>query len=454
MNARQVAWRVLRLVNTEGAYANIVTPREMRHARLSRPDAGFATELIYGTLRLRGRHDAVIFTASGRGPHEIDEDVLDVLRLGTHQALELATPAHAVVNESVALAASVGLGRAKGLVNAVMRRVTERTRDEWLEAIVRDCTSSTQRLSILYSHPEWIVQELRWALVADARSDDLEALLRVNNEAAEVSLADLRRLQNPDIPPLPDMIPDERTPVSARFTGGDPSSVVRASGGLVRVQDVGSQVAALVLANAQLGREGPDDRWLDLCAGPGGKTALLAALAQSRGADVLANEPSPHRAALVRTAVMPFTNVTVVEHDGRHVPKHVRGPYSRVIVDAPCSGLGALRRRPESRWRKTPEDLRGLQDLQLELLNAASDVVAPGGIVAYVTCSPSLVETRDIVSVVMSRHSDVALVPVAPVVRVVAPGLAPVNDQNGSVQLWPHIHGTDAMFLSLFRRSR
>lgn len=451
MNARVVAWRVLRLVNEDGAYANLVAPREIRKARLSRSDAGFATELIYGSLRLRGRYDAIIQVAARRALGNIDEPILDVLRLGAHQALELATPPHAAVNESVGLARSVGLSRASGLVNAVMRRITERSLGEWIESVGLDAKSEAERLSVVQSHPRWIVDELQRALAADGRPDDLETLLVVNNQPASVSLVDLRRLREDRPPALPDTVPDGRTPLSATFTGGDPSVVVTSTDGLVRVQDVGSQIAALMVAEAPLIAGTPDTAWLDVCAGPGGKTALLAALAAARGAVVWANEPTPHRADLVRAAIGHATNVTVTAEDGRQLA-NARQRFSRVLVDAPCSGLGALRRRPESRWRKSAQDLPGLEALQRELLSAACDYVAPGGILAYVTCTPTLGETRDIVQRVMDGRSEFTQVAVAPIIREVAPGVVDVSDRRLSVQLWPHIHGTDAMFLSLFRR--
>jgi 16S rRNA (cytosine967-C5)-methyltransferase len=191
------------------------------------------------------------------------------------------------------------------------------------------------------------------------------------------------------------------------------------------VQDEGSQVVALRLAEAVL--DGPDAAWLDLCAGPGGKAALLGALAAQRGATLVANEVQAHRAELVRAAVAPLPNVTVTIEDGRAGP-WASGSFDRVLVDAPCTGLGALRRRPESRWRRTPADVDALRPLQQALLTRALELVRPGGVVAYATCSPHVAETRGI--------------------------LASVGVQPESVmQLWPHCDGTDAMFCAIVRRA-
>jgi 16S rRNA (cytosine967-C5)-methyltransferase len=194
------------------------------------------------------------------------------------------------------------------------------------------------------------------------------------------------------------------------------------------VQDEGSQVVALALADAPLDRT--DERWLDLCAGPGGKAALLGALAAQRGAEVTAVEIAPHRATLVEQAVRGLP-VTVQVDDGREIEET---GFDRVLVDAPCTGLGALRRRPESRWRRQPSDLPPLTRLQRELLAAAFRAVRPGGLVAYVTCSPHVVETRVTVDEAIRRSPQ---------------KLERIEER----QLWPHRHGTDAMYLALLRRT-
>jgi len=218
------------------------------------------------------------------------------------------------------------------------------------------------------------------------------------------------------------------------------------------VQDEGSQLVALALASAPHGRERADgERWLDLCAGPGGKAALLGALAAERGARVTAVEVAPHRAKLVEQAVAGLP-VDVVCTDGRTVGEHESlpaGGFDRVLVDAPCTGLGALRRRPEARWRRAPGDLPPLTRLQRELLGAALRAVVPGGFVVYATCSPHLVETRVTVDEAMRRsESTVEQLDARQVLPEGMPGLGP----GPAVQLWPHRHGTDAMYLALLRR--
>jgi 16S rRNA (cytosine967-C5)-methyltransferase len=210
------------------------------------------------------------------------------------------------------------------------------------------------------------------------------------------------------------------------------------------VQDEGSQLVAVALAAAQL--EGRDERWLDLCAGPGGKAALLASLAEERGARLVANEVQPHRADLVRRALSGAEGVEeVTAYDGRRPPWEA-GWFDRVLVDAPCSGLGALRRRPEARWRRQHSDLADLVPLQRDLLASALDLVRPGGVVLYATCSPVIAETAEVVDhVLASRAAELE-----PVALTVPDATGPMP---GTIQLWPHRHATDAMFMAQLRRS-
>jgi 16S rRNA (cytosine967-C5)-methyltransferase len=240
------------------------------------------------------------------------------------------------------------------------------------------------------------------------------------------------------------------------MAGGDPGDVPAVRDGLAGVQDEGSQLVTLAFAAAPV--EGKDERWLDLCAGPGGKAALLGALAAQRGARLVANEVQPHRTRLVEQAlraVPPAAVEAVRTGDGRQVGEQEPGAYDRVLLDAPCTGLGALRRRPESRWRRTPADLATLSGLQRELLASAIAAVRPGGVVAYVTCSPHLAETQlvvlDAVRAAARAGTSVEVVDATPVMGQVAPSWEPVAGRT-DVQLWPHVHGTDAMHLTLLRR--
>ncbi|KLN33349.1 methyltransferase [Cellulosimicrobium funkei] len=459
--ARAVAFDVLRQVDGSDAYANLVLPPLLRERGIRGRDAGFATELAYGTLRLRGRYDAVLALCLDRPLDRLDAPVLDVLRLGAHQLLGMRVPQHAAVSETVGLARErTGAGSAQ-LVNAVLRRVARTPLDDWLTTIADDAPDDLAALAATQSHPVWIARALRDALAGNGRPvAELDALLAADNDAPRVTLVARPGLADPD--ELADgddrVTPSRWAPTALRLEGGDPAAFGAVRDGRAGVQDEGSQLVALALAAAPLA--GTDDaRWLDLCAGPGGKAALLAALAAERGARLVANEVQPHRARLVEKALaaVPAAAVEAVcTGDGRAVGQDEPGAYDRVLLDAPCTGLGALRRRPESRWRRTPADLATLTGLQRELLDSALDAVRPGGVVGYVTCSPHLAETQVVVADVLRRRDDVELLDAPAVVRdVVRPEARDAIElgDRQDVQLWPHVHGTDAMHLTLLRRT-
>ncbi len=454
--ARRAAFDVLREVAASDAYANLVLPPLLRSRGVRGRDAAFATELAYGTLRLQGRYDAVLALAADRPVTAIDAPLLDVLRLGVHQVLGMRVPPHAAVSETVALARStVGAGPAQ-MVNAVLRRVAADPLETWL-ARIEDAAGEdpSARISLRESHPTWVVRALRQALVADGRDvEELGALLEADNTAPAVTLVARPGLVGRD--DLLSQVPGGRagrwTPTAVVVSGGDPGALEAVREARAGVQDEGSQLVALALLEVPV--DGPDTRWLDLAAGPGGKSALLGAAAVRRGAHLVATELQPHRARLVERSVaaLPPGAVEVRCADGRDVGAAEPGGYDRVLLDAPCTGLGALRRRPEARWRRTPADLPTLTQLQGQLLVSALDAVRPGGVVAYVTCSPHVAETRAVVADVMRRRPDVTQLDARDAVRAVAGAGIPLGD-GPAVQLWPHVHGTDAMHLALLRRS-
>lgn len=421
-----MAFAVLRRVEVDGAYANLELAKQLKRARLSAQDAAFATELVSGTLRLRGTYDAIL-TKLVKG--EVQPEVREALRMGTHQLLSMRVPNHAAVATTVDLVKKE-IGRAPtGLVNAVLRKVGQRSLAQWTQPM-----SLAQRKS----HPDWVVTELGRAL---GRPDELEALLDTNNSRPKVHL-----VARPGLATVAELgaEPAPLSAVGAILEGGDPSRIPAVAEGRAGVQDIGSQLVTLLMSAPEVEA---DDHWLDLCAGPGGKSALLAAIADQRQLGFVANEVSEHRARLVRQNLK-LTSGQVIVGDGRQRAWR-EGTFSRVLVDAPCSGLGALRRRPEARWRRTPEDLADLVELQRTLLRAAVESVSPGGVVCYATCSPVLAETTEIVGWALEelpiRLEDATAL------------LAQVPDAEsehlpGTVQLWPHRHGTDAMFMALLRR--
>lgn len=466
--ARRAAFDVLRAVADSDAYANLVLPPLLAQRHLSRRDAAFATELAYGTLRLRGYYDAVITQSSSRPLAQIDPRVLDALRLGAHQVLRMRVPTHAAVAETVDLVRATANPGAAGFANAIMRSIARDDAAEWDRRLTEQATSPTEALAIRTAHPEWIVRAMRESLALDLaeqhRSGDLsaevEALLAADNLAPAVTLVARPGLVSQPERDHKNLRPFPGVPTALTLTGGSPEAIPAIRQGRMGVQDAGSQLVALALA--AVGIDGRDEQWADVCAGPGGKTALLGAeLAQRSAASasqahdgeahLIAGEVQSHRVGLVRRSVkaLPKNLVEVVEWDGREVGTDRPGAFDRVLVDAPCTGLGALRRRPEARWRRTPSDIPPLTHLQRELLDSAIAATRPGGVVGYVTCSPHLAETRSIVDQAVRRHA-VDLIDAAAAVRTIAPELPGVGP-GPTVQLWPHRQGTDAMFLAILQ---
>ena len=455
--ARLVAFEVLRAVAAEDAYANLVLPARIRHHGLDKRDAGFATELSYGALRGQGTYDAILARCVDRPLQQLDPAILDALRIGTHQLLAMRVPAHAALDQTVGLARAVIGAGPSALINAVLRKVTAHTLEEWLDLLVAGESDETRIASLRHAHPEWIVRAMRQSLVAHGRSAaEINDLLEADNAAPVVNLVALPGLGSLDEALENGATPGELVEGSALSSGGDLGRLASVRAGSLRVQDVGSQLVARAMAAVDLGGAagGEGEAWLDLCAGPGGKAALLGALANARGATLLANEPAPHRAKLVSQALsaVPRGAWQVRTGDGRDVGSEQPAAFDRVLVDVPCSGLGALRRRPESRWRRTPKDLADLGPLQRDLLKSALAAVRPGGVVAYVTCSPHPAETTAVVADALRKREDLELLDAGAALDAVSLTGNLGAGHELTAQLWPHIHSTDAMFLALIRK--
>ncbi|MBS4729434.1 RsmB/NOP family class I SAM-dependent RNA methyltransferase [Mycobacterium sp. SM1] len=439
--ARRAAFDVLRAVTERDAYPNLALPALLRERGLTGRDAAFATELTYGTCRIRGLLDAIIGAAAGRAPAAIDPVLLDLLRLGAYQVLRTRVSAHAAVSTTVEQAGLEFDSARAGFVNAVLRAISCRDEASWVAELAPDAASDPiGHAAFVHAHPRWIAQAFADALGAAA--GELDAVLASNDERPHVHLA-----ARPDVLTAAELAAavhgtvGRYSPYAVYLRTGDPGQLAPVRDGQALVQDEGSQLVARALTLAPVADDA--GRWLDLCAGPGGKTALLAALGARRGARVTAVEPAARRADMVvaNTRGLP---VDVLRADGRRTG--LPPGFDRVLVDAPCTGLGALRRRPEARWRRQPTDVPALVKLQRELLAAAVALTRPGGVVLYATCSPHLAETVGVVADAVRRH---------PVCALDTRRLFEPVDQLGEgpyAQLWPHRHGTDAMFAAALRR--
>ncbi|MFZ9728174.1 MAG: transcription antitermination factor NusB [Candidatus Nanopelagicaceae bacterium] len=423
-NPRLLAFEVLAEVELQGAYSNLLLPKALTESSLDDKDRAFATELVYGTLRMQGRHDHFISAASDRILEQIDPKALIVLRLGTHQLKQMRVPSHAAIYESVELAKKVVGKSTASFVNAILRKIDSLDFEQLSKP-----TQEYSRLALEYSHPEWIVSSYFDSL---KNSSEVISLLQANNNPAKPTLIAWPGLATQGELQEAGALAIATSSVAATFDGnpGDIAAIRERRAG---VQDLGSQLVVEKFYD----QFKPNLRWLDLCAGPGGKAAYLSALLKRDGGFLLANEISNERAKLV-SQVMHHGEVNV--SDGRSMPDEL-GKFDRILLDAPCTGIGALRRRPEVRWRRSLQDLKNLTALQSELLESATRLLSPGGIIAYVTCSSHQAETKFQIRSFLKQHSNFTRIP--------------VNDHradiDGDLQLWPHRDGTDAMFLSLLR---
>jgi 16S rRNA (cytosine967-C5)-methyltransferase len=447
--ARGAAFEVLRAVSEREAYANLALPAVLRRRGITGRDAAFATELTYGTCRTMGLLDSVIGAAAGRPPEAIDPVLLDLLRLGTYQLLRTRVGAHAAVSTTVEQAGIEFDSARAGFVNGVLRTIAGRDEQSWVAELAPDASADPiGHAAFVHAHPRWIAQAFADALGAGA--GELDAALASDDERPQVHLvARPDQLSAAELADTVHGIVGRYSPYAVYLPGGDPGQLAPVRDGQALVQDEGSQLVARALTLAPV--DDDTGRWLDLCAGPGGKTALLAAVLLSQGlgplARITAVEPAPHRADLVaqNTSGLP---VEVLRVDGRD--SGLEPGFDRVLVDVPCTGLGALRRRPEARWRRQPSDVPQLAKLQRELLAAAIALTRPGGVVLYATCSPHLVETSGVVADALRRHP-VSALDTRPLFEPVGEGSGGAPSMN-YVQLWPHRHGTDAMFAAALRR--
>ena len=423
-NPRLLAFEVLAEVELQGAYSNLLLPKALTESSLDDKDRAFATELVYGTLRMQERHDHFISAASDRILEQIDPKALIVLRLGTHQLKQMRVPSHAAIYESVELAKKVVGKSTASFVNAILRKIDSLDFEQLSKP-----TQEYSRLALEYSHPEWIVSSYFDSL---KNSSEVISLLQANNNPAKPTLIAWPGLATQGELQEAGALAIATSSVATTFDGnpGDIAAIRERRAG---VQDLGSQLVVEKFYD----QFKPNLRWLDLCAGPGGKAAYLSALLKRDGGFLLANEISNERAKLV-SQVIHHGKVNV--SDGRSMPDEL-GKFDRILLDAPCTGIGALRRRPEVRWRRSLQDLKNLTALQSELLESATRLLSPGGIIAYVTCSSHQAETKFQIRSFLKQHSNFTRIPVKD----------ERADNDGDLQLWPHRDGTDAMFLSLLR---
>lgn len=436
-NPRMVAIDLLSRVADSDSYINLLLPGFLTKANVPDSDRGLIQELSYGTLRWQLQYDSFIdhFTAG----KVLSPKLRITLRVGMHQLFRMRIPAHAAIHETVELVKTFEKS-ASGLANAVLRNADRAGFDGLLETCCEG-KRMEEALAIRYSHPTWVISALKSALELDGRKDDLEALLTANNETPTVNLAALPNTKAADYLKGEGLQPGQSAP-TAFLAQGNPEAYLSTPG--VRVQDQGSQLVALALLEVA----DKSGRWLDMCSGPGGKAAMLQAGLAKDGGQLDCLEPIPNRADLVRGALNPNLPGKVKVGFGQDAKKN---SYDAVLLDAPCSGLGSVRRKPESRWRKTTEQLSGLTKLQNELLDAAANALKSGGYLLYSTCSPLVIETNTQIKQALEQHPELELVNANEVLNKISPQLKMVTNRK-TAQLWTHLHATDAMFIAILRK--
>ena len=437
--ARLIAFDLVAQVNRGGAFANLRLPELLAESNLEQRDRAFATELSYGTLRMQGKHDYAITKKIDRPFAELDEKVVDILRLGVHQIFEMRVPIHAAVGETVELARAVAGESKASYVNALLRAIAADP-DIYTELEIDESVENQEKLAILYSHPKWIIsayfdQLKDWdAVVELLKKNNIPAAPQIVAWPGKSTVAEILETGGSKLPigtysVLSDHLPNEYPAIKDKRAG---------------IQDMGSQLVAEIFFGTS---DSTSHSWLDLCAGPGGKAALLNNLLTENfpNAKFLANEPSEHRAELV-ARVVPKSKI--ISFDGRN-SSEFGGTFDRILIDAPCSGLGALRRRPEARWRRSINDLKELLPLQRDLIDSAYEMLNVGGVIGFATCSPLLAETKGQVLDAMYRHKDLELLNVADFSPAGEVGVNP----DGTLQLWTHLQECDSMFLALLKRT-
>lgn len=442
--ARTLVLELLNEVSEAGAYANLRLPEMLSNSSLDERDRAFVTELAYGTLRMQGKHDAFIKAKSNRPIEDLDFSLRNLLRMGLHQLNEMRVPDHAAVGETVEIARAT-LGEAKAsFVNAMLRECT-RTPEFYSQYIIHEGDSATvvrSKLSILHSHPEWEVQSFYDQFKDWSR---VESLLIANNTPVKPHL-----IAWPGRSTVEELMEGQAQRIHGTSFGVYSTRPPRSYNAVVErragVQDAGSQIISEVFFNTHSIGGKRSLSWLDMCAGPGGKAAALYSLISfEREEDAFkANELQQHRADLV-AQVIPQNLVSV--GPGQEISER----YDRIIIDAPCTGLGALRRRPEARWRRSQEDLKELVHIQKDLLHHGAQILNPGGVLAYVTCSPHLLETKAQVLELMHKNPQLDQLNISEYLPK-GSSLDSINS-DGTLQLWSDRDGTDSMFMAMFKKS-
>jgi 16S rRNA (cytosine967-C5)-methyltransferase len=443
-DARALAWEILRRVEETDAFADALLGHRLSRADLERREQALATQLVYGTLAWRGYLDRAIETFARRPAESLEAPIRVLLEMALYQLLKLQrVPAHAAVNSAVQLAKTYRHGRAAGLVNAVLRRAAQ----EGAGAVVLPPPADlSAHLAARYSHPLWLVE--RW--LSELGASETEALLQANNEAAPTVLRVNRRRASRDACVLALRSRGHAAeagvlgPDAIHFARGSAVALEELAAGIVSLQSEASQLVTILLG-AQ-----PGERVLDACAGAGGKAAYAAELQDDRGSVVALDL---HRHLLLRlraeAARLGLASIVAVQGNALQAPLRSAVRFDRILLDAPCSGLGTLRQHPEIRWRRTEADVAASGRVQTQLLQALLEWLRPGGVLVFAVCSAIRAENEDVVSSVLARRRDVERVDAR---DSLPPPACDLVDGAGALRTLPHRHSLDGFYAVRLKR--
>lgn len=441
MDARQVALKIINDVNANGAYSNIALAKEINRHKLSDQDRRFITELVYGTIKAGETLDWILGHYSSRPLEKMSPIIRDILRMGAYQIFFLSkVPDSAACNQSVELAKKYGHAGTVKFVNAVLRNAA---RAPEKSEYPNQTENPALYLSLKYFHPKWLVT--RW--IARLGFDAAQALCAANNITPPLSIR-TNTIKNSRTE-LADQLRQEGVvfDVSSRTPEGLVCREYPALGtlkslrdGLFQVQDESSMMVAHVLDPQ------PGEVIIDACGAPGGKSTHIAALMENVGR-VISTDIHEHKLALTLENAQRL-GINIIETkalDAVHLGDVYPLQADRVLVDAPCSGLGVLRRKPDSRWRKTEATLKDLPALQMAILKSAANCVKPGGILVYSTCTTELEENQEIINQFLVDRPEFKLQTTGE--------FLPVKSGEQMVQFWPHTDGIDGFFIARLKRA-
>ena len=444
--AREAALKILYEIDVKGAYSNIALNKYFAGAELRGIDRAFITELVYGTVKWKLTLDRVIAAYSNIRMEKLSPWILNILRMGAYQLLKMTkVPVSAACNESVKLAGRYGHKASAGFVNAVLRKIAQNGDDV---AVPSKETDLTGYLSVRYSYPKWLVEKLTGLLGAefaeglmDAGNGTPELTIRANT--LKVTAEELiKELESDGVASEKGKYAEEAVTIKSNVSIAQLNAFEK---GLFQVQDESSMLPARVLSPQ------PGERVLDVCSAPGGKATHMAQLMENRGT-IVARDIHEHKLRLIDDAAARL-GIAIIKtelYDAALQDEKNESAFDRVLLDAPCTGLGILRRKPDIKWARETKDIDSITTLQKRLINAASRLVKPGGVFVYSTCTVLPEENEEVVEEFLKQHDDF----VADDIAAFLPDELAVYAKGCMLQLYPNRDGIDGFFIARLKRRR